>query len=413
MLKILAISNLYPPYYIGGYELGCKNVVDELRRRGHFVHVLTSSYGVPRPLNEGHVLRQLLIYRYEPTQILSKGKPRLMYMEWWNNAKLSRLIRTLNPDVVFIWNLRGLSMSLLVTARRLGAPMVYLISDTWLIEALEEDEWFNLWNYVPEDPLKAVAKRALQGCGLRRIVGHYIPTSPDEVCLSNLCFVSEDLRRQYLERGLSVEDSFVIRWGVDMDRFRPERREFNAKLLFCGRLTQDKGVHLAIEAVAHLIRRGHKKLRLTIVGEGPGEYKEWLNRLVFEKDIEQYVSFRGKVPSAQMPKIYNGHDILLFTSIWREPLSMVILEAMACGMVVVGARVGGSQEIFEDGVNCLIFEPGNAFDLADKIEYVLKSPELRHKLREGARKTVSERFSLKGMVDKVEEVLYRAAVREI
>ena len=380
---------MYPPYYIGGYELRCQDTVDELRRRGHSVLVLTSTYGVRRPVNEGYVLRQLLIYRYGLAQILSTGKLRLVYTEWWNTRRLIHLIKSFSPDIVFVWNLRGLSMSLLVTAQRLGVPLVYSIGDTWLIDAVKEDEWFNLWNYVPEDTIRAMAKRGLQRCGLRKIIDHYIPTNIKDLYLSNMCFVSEDLKRQYLERGVNVRESRVIYRGIDVDKFNmPVRDSLNTptKLLFCGRLTPNKGVHLAIEAMAYLMK-GYSNLSFNIVGEGPEEYRQWLDRLIADNDIRAYVNFLGKVPRTQMPEIYHSHDILLFTSIWKEALGITILEAMACGVAVVGSRVGGSR----------------------KIEQLVQSPQLWARLREEGRKTVVERFSLKTMVDKMEEFLYRVA----
>jgi len=300
------------------------------------------------------------------------------------------LIKSFSPDIVFVWNLRGLSMSLLVTAQRLGVPLVYSIGDTWLIDAVKEDEWFNLWNYVPEDTIRAMAKRGLQRCGLRKIIDHYIPTNIKDLYLSNMCFVSEDLKRQYLERGVNVRESRVIYRGIDVDKFNmPVRDSLNTptKLLFCGRLTPNKGVHLAIEAMAYLIRKGYSNLSFNIVGEGPEEYRQWLDRLIADNDIRAYVNFLGKVPRTQMPEIYHSHDILLFTSIWKEALGITILEAMACGVAVVGSRVGGSR----------------------KIEQLVQSPQLWARLREEGRKTVVERFSLKTMVDKMEEFLYRVA----
>ena len=59
-MKILVVTNFYPPHYVGGYELGCRDVVEGLRQRGHKVDVLTSTWGVDRPLQEGGVHRWLV-----------------------------------------------------------------------------------------------------------------------------------------------------------------------------------------------------------------------------------------------------------------------------------------------------------------------------------------------------------------
>ena len=60
-MRILVVSNLYPPHHIGGYELCCKEAVDGLRKRGHEVWVLTSDYGVRAPEKERDIYRALAI----------------------------------------------------------------------------------------------------------------------------------------------------------------------------------------------------------------------------------------------------------------------------------------------------------------------------------------------------------------
>src|SRR5215212_3273863 len=58
-LRVVVVTNYYPPYFIGGYELGCRDVVEALKSRGHQVRVLTSTYGVNRPEHSGDVYRWL------------------------------------------------------------------------------------------------------------------------------------------------------------------------------------------------------------------------------------------------------------------------------------------------------------------------------------------------------------------
>jgi len=408
-MKIFVLSNLYLPYYIGGYELRCKEVVDGLRRRGYSVFVLTSTYGLKGgPKKTDNIFRQLLIYRYKQTQNISSSKVKLFYTEWQNNRRLRKVVQDLVPDIIFIWNLQGLSMSLLVTAQRAGIPLVYSLGDTWLIDAPKGDEWFNLWNYIPKNPIKRVIKRFLQNCGLRGVIDHYVPTSEKELSFPNLFFNNEDLKQRYLEASLKVENAPVIYRGVDTGEFvfRQKRAQALNKLLFCGRVIHDKGVHLAIEAVGYLVSNGYTNLLFDIVGNGGSvEYKQYLKNLIVERKIELHVNFLGKLPQERMPEVYNFHDIFLFTSIWREPFAFTILEAMASGCVVIGAEVGGSKEILKNGVNCLTFEPGNAIDLAEKIEKLILSPQLWSKLSKGGRRTVVENFNIETMTDKIEAYL--------
>jgi len=300
--------------------------------------------------------------------------------------------------------MQGLSMSLLITAKRSGIPLMFSLGDTWLIDAGKGDEWFNLWNYIPKNPIKGMIKGFLQKYGLRGIVDRYIPTKQEELPFTNLCFISKDLMKRYIEVGLNKGNSCVIHWGVDTERFNPKDRDVKVpnKLLYCGRLSQEKGVHLAIEAVGHLVKSGYTNLLLDIVGNGSVEYRQYLTNLIIEMNIEPHVNFLGKLPREKMPEVYNSHDIFLFTSIWQEPFGLTILEAMACGCIVIGAPVGGSKEILKDGINCLTFEPGNALDLAKKIEQLMRLPQLWYSLREEGRRMVVENFNIETMVDKIE-----------
>ncbi|MFQ5772284.1 MAG: hypothetical protein ACE5HX_17245, partial [bacterium] len=80
-MRILVISNLYPPYFVGGYELGCRDVVDGLKARGHHVKVLTSTYGVNKPEHDSEV------YRWLQSDL------------GWNTRSLTRFVKLLRKEV--------------------------------------------------------------------------------------------------------------------------------------------------------------------------------------------------------------------------------------------------------------------------------------------------------------------------
>jgi glycosyltransferase involved in cell wall biosynthesis len=109
-----------------------------------------------------------------------------------------------------------------------------------------------------------------------------------------------------------------------------------------------------------------------------------------------------------MPQVYRSHDALVLPSIWDEPFSIGLLEAMASGLAVVGTTTGGSREILADGINALTFSPGDAEALATQIGR-LTSADLRQRLGRAARRTVEERFTLAAMLERIEEFLQNAA----
>ena len=107
-----------------------------------------------------------------------------------------------------------------------------------------------------------------------------------------------------------------------------------------------------------LTQKGYEKFTLSIVGGGSSDYVSELQKLVEEKKLQQLVTFWGMQPREEVKDFFQNHDIFIFSSIWEEPFGIVILEAMASGMPVIGAAVGGSKEILVDGENALVYPPG-------------------------------------------------------
>src|SRR5687767_11485326 len=128
-MRILFLSNIYPPYYIGGYELRCQSVVDGLTARGHVAHVITSTYGIEERVVEGHVER---VWHFMwNTRHKARTRPQMLYAEVVDNLHLRRAIRRLKPDVISVWNMLDVSHSLAVTAQRSGLPVVFHIEHDW------------------------------------------------------------------------------------------------------------------------------------------------------------------------------------------------------------------------------------------------------------------------------------------
>ena len=142
---------------------------------------------------------------------------------------------------------------------------------------------------------------------------------------------------------------------------------------------------------------------LTIVG-GP-DYGDRVHRLVSSLGLEDNVRFTGLVPRDQLPSIYQEHDILLFPSIWEEPFSLTLLEALSSGLAVVGTNTGGSSEILKDEENALTFPKEDVDACTAQIMRLFRCPELMKNLQQNGRRTVEEKFRLDQMVDKIDLAL--------
>ena len=182
-------------------------------------------------------------------------------------------------------------------------------------------------------------------------------------------------------------------------------------LLYAGRLASDKGIDTAIRAMAKLVHgQGQTGMRMSLAGSGPADYETYLRRLVSQADLPDHVTFLGWIPPNEMPELMRQFDVLLLPSIWPEPFSRAVLEGMLSNLVVVATRTGGTVEILTDGENGLLFAPGDADDLAQKLSCLNSDAGLRRKLASAGHRTVAERYTLTKMVDEFENYLQEIAI---
>jgi glycogen synthase len=150
-------------------------------------------------------------------------------------------------------------------------------------------------------------------------------------------------------------------------------------IAFLGRLVSDKGADLLLQAMKLLQSEGLMP-DLTIIGAGPEEQN--LRNLAHEVGLDRQVTFAGEKSDAPLAELLNRHRILVVPSRWAEPFGVVALEGIACGCVIVGSKNGGLKEAI--GPCGVLFENGNAHDLADRLKHLLTYPDHEIGLREAA-----------------------------
>ncbi len=407
-MRILVISNLYPPHFIGGYELGCKQVVDHLTARGHNVQVLTSSYG----LRAGQMLAVpgQKVYRWLEIDLdweqLSVGRHalRLLRKEARNQRAFKRVVQLFQPDIIYIWNLRYVSVSLALQAERLGLPVFYLVSDKWLSD-WQTDPWYQLWS----SNFSRLAVR-----GLARLLGFLLHIFgiiySGSLTLPHVHFVSDFLKRDALQAGKPVDGAEVIHWGIDVNQFAYKRDcQEPKRLLYVGQVTALKGFRTIVEAMRLVVKEhGLATARLTVVGGTitPGFAAE-MRRLVTSYELSDNIKFGGFAAHDTLPEIYQQHEILLFPSLYDEALTITTLEAMSCGLAIVATATGGNKEVMEHEENTLIFPKEDAQTCANHIMRLFTDDQFFQSLRAVARGTVEERFRIESMIDKIESSLRR------
>lgn len=394
-MKILVISNLYPPLYIGGYELICHQVVEDLQSRGHSIEVLTSDYHTQRATEEKHVRRTLRIHGMFGNPWLPIW--RLLGLEWHNNRVVRAALRKHRPDLVYCWNFSGLSKSILFTLQQPGVPTAFCVCDHWVARGGRSDVWLNWWN----DSAKGTPRLAFRV--LRWFCERLAPTSPVRLLrFKRIHFCSGFLREFTKDAGFNVSHGSVIYCPVNTERFTGTAKSAPMRrLLYVGRLHEDKGVMTVLRALACL--KGEFTGRLSIYGRGNADYEEKLNDFVKSGNLP--VDFYAVDNPDEMPAVYNCHDALVFPSEWGEPFALTPLEAMASGLPVIGTTTGGSAELFRHGENALTYRAGDAGELAQRIRELNQDAELRFRIAAAGQEEVRRRFAQPVIVDQIEAFL--------
>jgi len=378
--RVLVVTNMYPPHHYGGYELVCAEAVEDLRRRGHDVTVLTSDLRVAGRGSEDddpRVRRTLRLYWREPVVVSPPIRARLA-IERANQRALRAALDDVQPDVVSVWAMGALSMGILATVHRRQLAVVHVVNDDWLVYGPQVDAWQRLARRA--GPLAGVLER-LTGVPCRL---------PDLGSLGIHLFVSETTRRAAQEHSRwRFADTAVVYGGVNTADFDPAawpaRPGWGWRLLAVSRLDRRKGLDTAVRALADL----PPEATLEVLGRGDDGYRRELEALARELGVADRVRL-GAAERAEMAGRYAAADAFLFTSRWSEPFGLTPLEAMACATPVVATAVGGTAEFLVDGANALCVPPDDPAALAGAVRRLATDPELRARLVDGGRVTVDE-----------------------
>lgn len=413
-MRLLFLSNSYPPYSRGGYEMWCRDVAEALAGRGHCLRILTSRSSATNDFSDNgrFLIERRLALEIEPDRDLAHTALRLVKdrqrIEQENLSVVRRTINDFRPDATLIWGMWNVPRSVpALVEHLLPGHVAYYLCDYWptlpnaYVQRWEESSR-RAWTQFPKRLLGLLLAGKLEDQG---------SVSLD---LAHPICVSRAVRDLITERGVEIKHAQVIYGGTHTEPFvTAERRKAHApdilRLLYLGRLEPIKGVATAIEAMSILPRE--LSIRLEIYGRGSADYEGELRRMVREESLREVVTFQGLVAPEEIPGIMAQHDALLFTSEWEEPFARTVLEAMASGLVVVGTTTGGTGEILRNGQTGLTFTAGNASELATQITRLVQEPALARQLARKGQDVVLKKFTLQRMVDEIETELERLNAR--
>jgi glycosyltransferase involved in cell wall biosynthesis len=420
-MKILVVTNLYPPYYHGGYEVRCAQVADAMQVAGHTVQVLTSRYGVSDERLEKtksrtaepsgvHVHRILNQYLYPPQPAARPWRIYRARRELDDVREFGRILREFRPDVVNWWSMYGLSKLLLPVPSRSGTPDVHWIEHWWMISEYSrrgEDPatfWSALWEGTWGPRMVRPVLHLLGRAWERRVEREGILTREFPNRPTHVCFVSEHMRTLHRGAGLQFPSSEVIHGGVPVEQFYQPlaaRRGVadRLRILYVGQMTPDRGLHTVIEALAQLQSASPSRIVLSVAGGGQEDYERQVRAQVDELHLTERVTFLGRVPHAAMPALYKEHDLLVFPSMRDEGLPLTMVEAMLAGCAVATTGSGGAVEV-ATAAELPLFPKGDAAALARILAFMAAHPEKVLEVASRGQNVAVKEFSFDRMMER-------------
>lgn len=300
------------------------------------------------------------------------------------SAEFSRLLGLEKPDIVHVHNTFPLlSPSVYWAASRACVPVVQTLHNFRLIcpQAMLLREEKICEDCVGKLPWRGVMRGCYRGSrtqtgvlagmlAFHRTIGTYDRHIQRFIALNDFC------RSKFVEAGIPLEKISIKPNFVDIARPAPARRD---GFLFVGRLSTEKGISTLLDA-----SRIAPDIDIQLAGVGP---------LHEQVCATPSVTTLGALTSEEVGLRMANACALVLPSIWYENFPRTLVEAFAHGLPVIASRIGAIAEIVEDGKNGLLFEPGNASALAERMRWAAAHPEEMRRMGECARRTYEERYT--------------------
>lgn len=391
-MRILVVSNYYPPQFVGGYELACRDTVAYLRERGHEICVLSSGSGSNEYSIESEqgdfgelVLRKLRFIDYQHPSFVNKHK-----VEKTNYRLTREALQSFSPDIVYFWNMQFISLAPIFAVQQASLPRLFEIGDLWP-KAYLKPGWAN-W-------CKRQFKKRLP-----LAIGGTLDFGP---CIAVSNWIADEIRQSYRAHSVSV-----IGNGTSMVKQINIDHRVSERFLFTGRVCPEKGVEVALQAFA-VARKSRPScmMSLTIVGPIEHSYRQRLIQLITSLALDSCVTLQA--PSTDMASIYQYHDVLLMPTLTKEAFGLVVIEAMAHGLAVIASNTYGPAEIVEHGSLGVLVDPNNPGDIAQAIISLVDNPSQRVAMGRSAYQHVNTHYAMHVVKNKVEKKLIDTAQKGV
>ena len=397
-MRLLVVTNLYPPQELGGYGRAIADFVWGLMQRGHQLQVLSSEAPYlqpqtppPQPSGLGpsgeRVSRELRLKGSYQGGVQILQDPAACAAVDQANVEALRRWLALGWDGVLLGNLDLLGPELLPALLGPGIPVLHHVG---FVTAPFPSQ------HLPKAP-------------------HY-----------TLVAASATVRQSLVAQGFPVQQAPVVYPGARTELFGPMATGRPSALTavqtlvaaghplgtpanplkvgFAGLLMGSKGAHTLVQALVALHRQGWS-VQANVAGANyQAGYQEQMQALLAAEGMAELVQFVGQLNRPRLARFWALHHVGVFASIFPEAFGIVAAEVMASGLALLTSGVGGAGELIEPGVSGLRFEPGNPASLSAALQQLLADSHALVRLATAGQHRVQTHFSVQAAAQQLEQL---------
>lgn len=438
-MRFLLVSNLFPPAFIGGYEIGASWVAQELRNLGHKVQVLTARevflgkgdrcerlvHAGPPPAADGLIDAGLCFYGVDVLDGLLLGRSGESYTQAREalerhlsrfaerRRERARAVIEFSPDAILVFNPACILDPVLAELKDMPmlrhVPMIGFVSDDWRLAWERSNpliflrKFFEANKAHPAPHLSSEQVRLLERCRSWEEAGVF--RFQETPRIDHVFYCSAYLQGRYVRELPTLPTGLVLPWGLPGIAEYPEVKpdlfasDEPLTLAYSGQLEPHKGLYDLLQALL-LCRKPH---RLVVCGDANTLYAKFCQSFVESSELAGRVTFLGRLPPEEVWGALSRHAAVfvlpsrIVTGQFQEPFSIGLLQAMASGFAVIASTSGGSPEAIAPRRTGLLFTANEPGDLAAQIDALETDRSVARGYAEAARREAQARYGITTM----------------
>ena len=212
--------------------------------------------------------------------------------------------------------------------------------------------------------------------------------------------ISKRMTRELIDLGIPKREIIYLPNSIDTNLFKPGKQKEENMLLFVGRISQSKGLHILLKSLQHL----KEPIRLIIIGPPDRDVNHYQNILKMIEDENRRgiheIKYLGAKEQSELIEWYQKASLFVLPS-FIEGFPVTILEALSCETPVIATPVGGIPEIIKNHKTGILIPTGESIRLAEAIQYLLENKDVRLKMGCEGRTLVTKHHSLEAAAKKL------------